>query len=79
VPARFTVGFGVFAPETIPGPDQLYIAPVVLDDPLRFTVVAEQVRVCAGPAFEFGIPALELTATVLVALHPLLRSVTVRV
>jgi hypothetical protein len=69
----------VFPPETIPGPDQLNVAPGVLDDPLRFTVVELHVRVCVDPAFAFGTPADEFTATVLVAIHPLLGSVTVRV
>jgi hypothetical protein len=77
VPAALTVGEAVVAPDTIPGPDQLNIAPLVADEPLSVTEVTEQVNVCEAPAFAFGAPAAEFTATLLVAVHPFAGSVTV--
>jgi hypothetical protein len=77
VPAALTVGFVVVPPETIPGPDQLNVAPLVLDEPLNVTVFAEQVNVCADPAFALGVPVLAFTTTELFAVHPFEGSVTV--
>lgn len=45
VPAVFTEGVAVFPPETIPAPFQLNVAPLVADDPFRFTVAAVQLSV----------------------------------
>jgi hypothetical protein len=73
-----TVGDAVVPPETIPGPDQLYVAPVVVEEPLSVTEVVEQVSDCVVPAFAFGTPAAAFTATVLVEVHPLEGSVTVK-
>jgi hypothetical protein len=79
VPAAITVGVAVDAPEEIPDPVQLNVAPLVLDEPLSTTDVTEHVNVCDAPAFALGTPAPELTATVAVAEHPLLGSVVVKV
>jgi hypothetical protein len=69
----------VLFPETIPGPLQLNVAPLVDDDPLRETVVVAQVNVCADPALAFGTPAAAFTEAVLLAVHPFEGSVTVTV
>jgi hypothetical protein len=45
VPAEFTVGEEVVPPETIPGPDQLYVTPVVVEVPVKVTELTEQVNV----------------------------------
>jgi hypothetical protein len=79
VPAALTVGVAVVTPETIPGPVQLNVAPLVLDEPLSVTEVTEHVNVCDVPAFAFGAPAAELTLTVFVAVQPFAGSVTVTV
>jgi hypothetical protein len=44
VPAAFTVGLAVLLPDTIPGPDQLKVAPEVEEEPLNTTDVIVQVR-----------------------------------
>jgi hypothetical protein len=44
VPAAFTVGLGVLAPDMIPGPVQLNVADGVVDEPLNITKVTEQGR-----------------------------------
>jgi hypothetical protein len=43
VPAALTVAVAVFAPDTTPGPDQLNVAPAVVDDPLTVDVLVVQV------------------------------------
>jgi hypothetical protein len=54
VPAAFTVGVAEAAPEVMPGPVQLNVAPLVEDDPLSVTEGLEHVRVWLAPAFAFG-------------------------
>jgi hypothetical protein len=78
-PAALTVAEAVLAPETIPGPLQLNIAPVVVDEAFKTTDVAEQVSVCEEPAFAFGADVFELTVTVDGAVHPFDGSVIVNV
>jgi hypothetical protein len=63
--------------ETTPGPVQLKLTPVVVDDPLKDTEVDEQVKVWADPALAVGVPVLALTTTELFAVHPFEGSVTV--
>lgn len=79
VPAVFTVGVAVLPPETIPGPDQLNVAPLVEEEPFRLTVTAEQLNVCEVPAFAFGAVVFEFTIACAVAVHPFAGSETVTV
>jgi hypothetical protein len=79
VPAAFTVGDAVFDPETIPGPDQLYVALVVAEDPFRLTDVAVHVSVCDGPALAAGGVVFDNTLTVDVEVQPFEEFVTVTV
>jgi hypothetical protein len=78
VPDAFMVGLAVLPPDTIPGPVQLNIAEGVVEEPLNTTDVTEQVRSCADPAFELGVPVLAFTTTELFAVHPFDGSVTTR-
>jgi hypothetical protein len=66
-------------PEIIPGPDQLYVALPVVEEPVSVAVLALHVIVCGLPALALGAPAAALTTTVPVAEHPFDRSVTVTV
>jgi hypothetical protein len=79
VPAALTDGAAVFPPETIPGPDQLKVAPGVDDEPLSVTEGDEQLSVTAVPALAFGVPVFAFTATVLVALQLFDGLLTVKV
>jgi hypothetical protein len=79
VPTALTLGLAVVEPDTIPAPVQLNVAPAVDDEPFRTTEDAEQLSVCDAPALAFGAVALELTATVDVAVQPFPGSVTVTV
>jgi hypothetical protein len=69
----------VVPPETIPGPDQLNVAPAVLDEPFNVTEEDEQLSVCVLPALAFGAELFEFTTTVEDAVHPFDGSVTVTV
>lgn len=79
VPAALTVGVAVFAPEVIPGPIQLNVVPLVVEEPPRLTEVAIQFNVCVAPAFAFGTPAAAFTATCEEEVQPFAGSVTVNV
>lgn len=46
------IGVAVFEPETIPGPDQLYVPP---PEPDNDNVVLVQVKVLVGPADTVGV------------------------
>jgi hypothetical protein len=69
----------VFPPETIPGPDQLNVAPAVVDEPVNVAVVVLQLIVCALPAFASGVDVLLFTTTLEVAVQPFEGSVTITV
>ena len=53
VPGAFTTGVVVVPPDTIPGPDQLYVTPVV-DVAERLNVFAAQEIFALAPAFAPG-------------------------
>ena len=53
-PIAFTVGVAVAPPETIPGPDQLKVAPPVEEEPLNPTEVTVQFNACGAPALALG-------------------------
>jgi hypothetical protein len=79
VPAALTVGVAVVPPETIPGPDQLNVAPAVDEEPFNEVDGEEHEIVTVLPAFEFGVAEFEFTAAVLVDVHPFEGSVTDKV
>lgn len=82
VPAAFTTGERVVAPETIPplGPVHKYVKVGPEEDPAPFkaTVGWAQVITAGGPASAVGGVVLLTTVTVAVFVHPL-ASVTVTV
>ena len=79
VPAAFTVGLDVVPPLVIPTPDQLYVAPVVVELALTVPTPVVQLIGVDVPAVTFGAALFALTDTVVVAVHPLFGSVTVTV
>lgn len=70
VPAALTVGVAVFPPDTIPGPLQEKVAPLVEEEPFSVAVVVPQVIVCGEPALALGGVIFCVTFTVAVFVHP---------
>ena len=60
-------------------PPQLNVAPVVVDDAIRFTLVTEQVNVAGTAILALGGVTVCVTVCVAVAVHPFAGSVTVTV
>jgi len=82
VPAAFTVGVAVVAPETMFPlllATQEKVAPVVVDEPLKAIEVTVQVNILSAPALTFGTVLFNVTKTTSVAVHPLVGFVTVNV
>mgnify|MGYP006210881415 CR=1 FL=1 len=82
VPAAFTVGVAVLAPDTILPPllaTQAKVAPGVDDDPLKAIEVKTQVSTLSAPASAFGGVLFKVTKATSVAVHPFTGSVTVKV
>lgn len=66
VPAAFTVGVAVFAPDTMFPPllaTQLKVAPVVVDEPDNWIEVTEHVNSVSGPASTLGAAVFDVTTT----------------
>ena len=82
VPAAFTVGVAVVAPETMLPPllaTHENVAPAVVEDPLNAIEVMVQVSTLSAPAFTFGKLASTVTKATSVAVHPFTGLVTVNV
>jgi hypothetical protein len=79
VPAAFTVGVAVVPPLVIPVPDQLYVAPLVVELALMVPLDAAHVNVKDPPAVTAGVVVLLVTPTVVVDVHAVAGSVTVTV
>jgi hypothetical protein len=82
VPAAFTSGVAVIAPETMFPPLLAIhekVAPAVVDEPLKANEVTVQVNILSAPAFAFGTVLFNVTKTTSVAVHPLIGLVTVNV
>ena len=60
-------------------PPQLNVAPVVVDDTVRVTLVTEQVNVAGTAMLALGGVTVWVTLCVAVAVHPFAGSVTVTV
>ena len=60
-------------------PPQLNVAPVVVDDTVRVTLVTEQVNVAGTAMLALGGVVFCVTVCVAVAVHPFAGSVTVTV
>ena len=78
-PPAFTVADAVVAPETIPGPDQLYETGVEVVVAITCAVKEAQVSVFVTEVFTTGSPELGTTCVVEDATHPLAGLVTVNV
>ena len=73
VPAAFTVGVAVFAPETMFPPllaTQANVAPGVVEEPLNAIDVTVHVSSLSAPAFAFGGVLFSVTVTVSSAKQP---------
>ena len=82
MPAAFTVGVAVVAPDTMLPPllaTHAKVAPAVDDDPLNAMEVTVQVNTLSAPAFAFGTLASLVTKATSVAVQPLAGLVTVSV
>ena len=73
------MGVDVFPPETIPGPDQLNVAPPVDELALIVPLVVVHVNARGGPAVTFGGLVFDETETVAVFVQPVTGLVTVTV
>lgn len=79
VPGAFTVGEEVVPPAVTPAPDQLYVAPVVVELAEIVPLEVVQVNDNGEPAVTFGVVVLDVTATVVVEVQPFAGSVIVAV
>lgn len=77
VPGVLIVGDDVEPPDTIPVPDQLYVAPVVVDVTLIVPDVFVHVIVAVDVVDILGGVISLITNTELTAVHPVFGSVTV--
>jgi hypothetical protein len=77
VPGLLIVGLFVVPPETIPGPDQLNVAPVVEDVTEIELLVVVHVNVAVAVVLMFGGVISLITKTELTAVQPVSGSVTV--
>ncbi len=79
VPDAFTVAEAVVLPAVIPVPDQLYVAPAVVELTLIVPLVTIHVKDIGVPALAFGTVVLLVTFTVVLAVQPFAGSVIVTV
>ena len=82
VPAAFTVGVAVVAPETMLPPLLAIhenVAPAVEEDPLNAMEVTVQVKTLSAPASTLGAVLSKVTKATSLAVHPLAGFVTVNV